>query len=80
MHQSTKNKFYLKKHNQLIRTNSNDVNITINPEKYINKGIFNLNHVNSKWFLNLSKTELPYQVSTLCCIRPAGVRFPWRNN
>jgi len=57
----------LKKHNQPldICSNSNDVNITVNPEKYTNNESFNPDHVNSKWFLNLSKIDLPHQVSTL---------------
>jgi len=43
----------------------NDINITIDPKKFSTKEGNFLEHTNNKWFINLSNTTIPQEISSL---------------
>jgi len=55
-----------------IHENPNEINITIDPHNFGNKSINALEHTNKKWFLNLTDTTIPQEVSSLLQL---GERF-----
>jgi len=66
-YQCTNNKFYVDKYSDttMNRSNSDDIKISIDPHEFKDKPIFSLDHTNEKWFLNLSNSVIPKEVSTL---------------
>jgi len=73
-YQSTNNKFYIDKFNANTKSavDPNNIKIFIDPHTFNNKPIFSLDHTNKKWFLNLSNSVIPEEVSTLLQL---GERF-----
>jgi len=56
--------------NTLLKPNG--INISIDPHMFNRKSVDVLEHVNDKWFLNLSGSTIPHEVSTLLQL---GERF-----
>jgi len=70
----TNNKFYVDKFNDSTKNiiDPDNIRISVNPHTFKDKPIFSLDHTNEKWFLNLSNTAIPSEVSTLLQL---GERF-----
>jgi len=46
-------------------SNPSDINIVIDPKKFINRPNLSVEHTNKKWFLNLTNSVIPSEVSRL---------------
>jgi len=66
-YQCTNNKFYVDKFTETTRNTNNpdNIRVSIDPHDFKDKPIFSLDHTNKKWFLNLSNSTIPTEVSTL---------------
>jgi len=66
-YQGAKKKYCIDKFSSPISIlpNPNDIKISINPHEFNNKSNVSLDHTNNKWFLNLSNSVIPKEVSTL---------------
>jgi len=66
-YQCTNNKFYVDKFSDTTRSigDPENIRISIDPHEFKDKPVFALDHTNKKWFLNLSNSVIPSEVSTL---------------